>query len=111
MGYFCSLLGQPVQPQGAAGGQGLPSHEAEPGASQVQLNCEAARWCQATPDQGGDGMARHRLPGQDACHHVFEGGHLGPLSHLTATHVFSFFGYMKEKVYQPHPVNINTWLL
>jgi hypothetical protein len=81
MGYLCLLWGK----QEAAGGQGLPSHEGDRGASQDQLNCEAARWCQATPCMDGDGMARDHLPGQDACHQVFEGG---PLSHLTATHVF-----------------------
>ena len=36
------------QLQGAAGGQGLPCHKADPWARQVQKNCVAATWCQAT---------------------------------------------------------------
>ena len=68
--------GQTVQLQAAAGGPGLPSLEAYPGASQVQENCVAARWCQAKPGQDGDGMARHHLPGQDDYHQVLERGHM-----------------------------------
>jgi hypothetical protein len=54
----------------------------------------AARWCQATPGQDGDGMARNNLPGQDACHQVLEGG---PPTHLTATHVFLSLGVRKRE--------------
>jgi hypothetical protein len=62
-----------MQLHAAAGGQGLPCHEAEPGTG--QLNCMTARWCQATPGQDGDEMARHHLPGRDACHQVLEWGY------------------------------------
>ena len=33
----------------------------------------------AKPHQDGDEMAIHHLPGQNSCHQVIEGGHLGPL--------------------------------
>jgi hypothetical protein len=62
--------GQPVQIEAAVGGQVLSCHEADPRASQAQMNCVAARWCPSTPGQDVDEMARHDLPGQDACHQV-----------------------------------------
>jgi hypothetical protein len=50
------------------------------------MNCVAARWGQATPGQDGDEMARHHLPGQDACQQLLEGEHhiheVSPLLHV-----------------------------
>ena len=40
--------------------------DADPGDSQVSKNNMAAIWCQTTPGQDGDEMARRHLPGQDA---------------------------------------------
>ena len=36
------------------------------------MKCVATRYGQATPGQVGDEMARHHLPGQDACHQFLE---------------------------------------
>ena len=85
-----------------------------PVAGQVQLNCVTGRWCQATPGQDGDEMARHRLPGQDGCHQVLEGGGgvPGPPTDLTATHVISFFwGNWQRKCTTIYHANIKMWLL
>jgi hypothetical protein len=68
------------------------------------MNSVASIWCQITPGQDGDGMARH----QDYAIKCLREDTLAPYSPDSNTCDFFLWAYMTEKEYQPLPLNMAT---